>query len=47
MMCSDKGGLGEFFCVWLQFFLEEEFMQDLLGGQNDKLGASPEVIEAA
>jgi hypothetical protein len=22
-------------------------MQDLLGGQNDKLGASPEVTEAA
>ncbi len=29
------------------FFLEEEFMQDLLGGQSDRLGASPEMIEAA
>jgi hypothetical protein len=30
-----------------KFFWEEEFMQDLLGAQSDKLGASPEVIEAA
>jgi hypothetical protein len=29
------------------FFWEEEFMQDLLGAQSDRLGASPEVIEAA
>jgi len=29
------------------FFWEEEIMQDLLGGQSDRLGASPEVIEAA
>ncbi len=29
------------------FFLEEEFMQDLLAGPSDGLGASPEVIEAA
>ncbi len=29
------------------FFLEEEFMQDFLGAQSDKLGASLEVIEAA
>ncbi len=29
------------------FFWEEEFMQDFLGGQSDRLGASPEVIEAA
>jgi hypothetical protein len=29
------------------FFWEEEFMQDLLRAQNDKLGTSPEVIEAA
>jgi hypothetical protein len=28
-------------------FLEEEFMQDFLGAQSDKLGAPPEVIEAA
>ncbi len=28
-------------------FLEEEFMQDLLGGHSDRLGAPPEVIEAA
>ena len=29
------------------YFLEEEFMEDLLGAQSDGLGASPEVIEAA
>ncbi len=29
------------------FFGEEEFMQNLLGAQSDRLGASPEVIEAA
>ena len=29
------------------FFWEEELMQDLLGGQSDRLGATPEVIEAA
>ncbi len=29
------------------FFLEDEFMQDLLGAQSDRLSASPEVIEAA
>jgi hypothetical protein len=30
------------------FFLEEgQFLQHLFGGQSDRLGASPEVIEAA
>jgi len=29
------------------FFLGEEFMQDFLGAQSDRLGASPEVIAAA
>ena len=28
------------------FFWEEEFMQGLLGAQNDGLGASPEAIAA-
>ncbi len=29
------------------FFWEEGFMQDLFGAQSDRLGASPEAIEAA
>ncbi len=32
--------------VLAEFFLEEEFMRDLLGSQTDRLSASPEVIEA-
>jgi hypothetical protein len=39
--------VGEVNLVLAAIFFEEELMQDLLGPQSDRLGASPEVIEAA
>jgi hypothetical protein len=32
---------------WLQFFLGRGIFAEFAWGQSDKLGASPEVIEAA